>query len=456
MTAALVLALLFAGCGSRTEPAATPEPTAPPTAAPTAEPTPEPTPEPTATPEPTPEPTAEPVSKIETAPSLVTGVEAAPWLLQGEEKDLLYLCWMGMNTSAPVYVAYGPDPGDGTLPPDSPRVECGKTLMPAPAVAEYPWQYRAELRLEQGVRYVYGICQGDAAPEAVYPLCTDSNDTFSFVCVSDTHVVNRKHCAAAEDAMESAMAEKLSEGDALDGVFHLGDIVDQPGMTLGLFTDNVPFLRSFPLTAVAGNHDSAPAVSYHFPMPHTSEAYGHFWYLRDRVLVIGVNIENRYFEKHAEYVRSAIESAGEHDWTILLIHYSMRDNGYHSRDGQVIGFRRALEPVIHDLDVDLVISGHDHEYDRVVLLDSEGPVPGGEGTELTKLPGQVLYVTVPTSTGVKYYDRNREAEFPMAAEGLEQESGYVLVDVGTEGIRLRIFGTESGIIDDVSLRRSAG
>jgi len=442
--ALLLAAAALSGCG---ETGSAPPPDLPPETF---------SPAPGAASTPTPAPTAAPVTDVEAAFSPVTRVETAPWILQGEEQNRLSVCWMGKKVDEPPWVWFGPDPGDGRLPPEAERVEAESTLLSGPAAAHHPWFYRAELSLAPGTRYVYGLSQGETPPSVLYPLCTDTNGTYSFACLSDTHLVNRKQCAAAEAALELAMKEKLSEGDALDGIFHLGDILDQPGMSLGLFTDNVPALRSFPLTAVAGNHDDVRSLRAYFPMPHAGKDTGDFWYLRDRVLVIGLNMEDRRYENHADHVRAAVASAGAHDWTVVLIHCSLRGNGSHSRDRQVVNLRLFLEPVFTELDVDLVISGHDHEYDRAQLLGAEGPVPGGEGTELNKRPGQVLYIAAPTSTGVKYFRRNREVDCPMAAEGLEREPGIVLVDAAPEEIRVRVYGTESGPIDNVVLRRSAG
>lgn len=156
-------------------------------------------------------------------------------------------------------------------------------------------------------------------------------------------------------------------------IVHTGDILDYPEYSLDMFFEGVPMLRSFLLAPVSGNHDSLYAVRRRLPMAGQDARTGNYWFVRAGVLFIGVQIGDRYFPNHTDFMASVAESAPEHNWTVLLVHYGLRSNGVHGHDAPVIGFRDTLEPMMDALDVDLVISGHDHEYNRTALLGGDAP-----------------------------------------------------------------------------------
>ena len=76
---------------------------------------------------------------------------------------------------------------------------------------------------------------------------------------------------------------------------------------------------------------------------------------------------------------------------------------------------------------------------------------------LYKQPGERIYITLPSGTGLKYYyDSFRSADFPVVAEGLEQEPGFVMFDFTPEEISLSARNGSTGEeIDAVTLRRAA-
>ena len=66
-----------------------------------------------------------------------------------------------------------------------------------------------------------------------------------------------------------------------------------------------------------------------------------------------------------------------------------------------------------------------------------------------------IYITLPSGTGLKYYDDSRGANFPFTAEGLEHEPGYVFLTFSEE-ISERAYSAATGEeIDAVTLRRGA-
>ena len=452
LLALLLAVLLLSGCSSSVpEPAASEPAAIEPTTSPTLSPT----------PEPTPEPTAVPVLQPETVLSGATG-GASPYILSGSDDTTVRVCWTGRySRSGDVRVFYAVAGEDDALPKDPGTAGASGVFLPEGAFSGQPMLYTATLSVEPGTRYVYGISEDGAAPDTVYHFRTNEADHLSAVAVSDTHLYcNEWHPALLEDTLEAALGAVTGSGGALDMVIHTGDIMEQPRYSLDALLDHVPMLHSFVFTPVAGNHDSLDAVRARFPMEDADRQTGDYWFVRGGVMFVGIEIGLRYYTYHADYLREVLENAPEHNWTVVLIHYAMRSNGSHAIDGPVMNFRYFLEPVMDEFDVDLVIAGHDHEYNRTVLLGSGAPEqPDGDtgAAVLYKKPGERIYITLPSGTGLKYYDSSiHDVDFAFAAEGLEHEPGYVFFDFSPEEISLSAYSAATGEeIDAVTLRRGA-
>ena len=461
LPAVLLCLALLAGCISRSADVPAPTEALPsaaeaavfgpePSSAPT--PTPEPTPEPTPTPTPTPVPTAEPVRAIVREPSVMNGTEVFPWLLPGEDGSVMRVRWTGPKCAEEAYVVYAEDDGTGTLPSDAPRVEADRTDAAASDKSYFQCFYEARLDVLPDTRYLYGIAVGDGVPAAVYPFVTTRGDgTLHTVFCSDTHIENKRHASYLDSTLEMALNKALEDGHGLDGLYFLGDMVNRIDESLDVVTVGAPLMRSVPSAVVLGNHDNLGAITSFFPAPHRDPVTWDFWFVREGVLFIGINIRSNNYPGHIAVLREAAQL--EHDRTVILIHYSLRTNGNHGIDRPNYNMWYFVGPVMEELDVDLVISGHDHEYDRAPLMNYTEVDTEAVGPVLTKRPGQMLFVCVPSGTGVKFYNRNIKTEYAMAAEGLEKNRGFVLADFSREEFRFRSVNADTGeIVDDFVLR----
>lgn len=436
--------LLLSGCAGQAAPAGAETVSV-------AEPTPSPTAEPT--PEPTPAPTAEPVMRAETE---ISGAPSS-YILPGQTDDTVLVCWSGDYCAEGMQVLYGAAGEDDALPAEPAVAEAAASWLGEGLCSADKMQYAAELSVKPATRYAYAVVKAGEEPDAVYHFRTNDADELHTIAVSDTHLYSHKyHPALFEEMFENTLNAELANGNPLDMIIHTGDILDHFEYSLDTIFNGIPMLRSFLLASVAGNHDSLLVARHRFPMTGQDETTGDFWFVRGGVLFIGVQVGEQYYEAHTRFMESLPEIVPEHNWTVLLIHYSMRSNGLHGHDGPVVGFRDAIEPTMDALDVDLVISGHDHEYNRTALLGSDEPV-ADTSPILYKQPGERIYITLPSGTGLKYYyDSFRSADFPVVAEGLEQEQGFVMFDFTPEEITLSARSGSTGEeIDAVTLRRAA-
>ncbi len=445
--ALLCALLLLSGCAAQKTSAGTEVFSA---SEPTPSPTPEPTPSPT--PVPTPEPTAEPVMRSETG---ISG--AATYILPGQTDATVLLCWSGAYYAEGMRVLYGAAGEDDALPAKPSVVEPEASVLGSNYFSADRMQYVAELAVKPATRYAYAVVKNGEEPDAVYHFRTNDVEELHTIAVSDTHLYShRDHPALFEEMFENTLEAELADGKPLDMIIHTGDILDHAEYSLDTIFNGIPMLRSFLLASVEGNHDSLYVARQRIPMTGQDKSTGDFWFVRGGVLFIGIQIGDRNFAAHANYMKSLPEIVPEHNWTVMLIHYSMRSNGLHGHDGPVAGFRDALEPTMDALDVDLIISGHDHEYNRTALLGSGEPV-ADTADVLYKQPGERMYITLPSGTGLKlYYGQSRSADYPFVAEGLEEEPGFVMFDFTPDEISLSARNGATGEeIDAVTLRRAA-
>jgi acid phosphatase type 7 len=152
-----------------------------------------------------------------------------------------------------------------------------------------------------------------------------------------------------------------------DLMIHTGDIAYDDG-TIGQYEENVfgvygDLFRNIPMFPAAGNHDyrtmhGAPFREV-FNLPGDS---GEKWYSYDwgRVHFVAIDTESDYATQ-AKWLDTDLE-ANDLPWTIVYMHRPMYSSGKH---GSHYDLRSALEPVLQKHGVNLVLAGHDHNYERI-------------------------------------------------------------------------------------------
>jgi len=170
-----------------------------------------------------------------------------------------------------------------------------------------------------------------------------------------------------------------------DLIVHTGDVAYDSG-TIGEFEDNVfgvyaDLFKSIPFFPAAGNHDyetmqGAPFRSV-FALPGDS---GEKWYSYDwgQVHFASIDTEADY-KTQATWLDQDL-AASKAPWKIVYLHRPPYSSGEHGSD---MPLREALAPVFEKHGVQLVLAGHDHDYER---MKTQGGVDyvvtggGGRGT----------------------------------------------------------------------------
>jgi 3',5'-cyclic AMP phosphodiesterase CpdA len=208
------------------------------------------------------------------------------------------------------------------------------------------------------------------------------------------------HIVAAGDLGErgarlDATARAVATIDAtqrLDGLLLLGDNVYPAGDPARLpgtvFRPFAPVLAHAPLYAILGNHDvrkgrgDAHAAALGMPGRWWAEHLG-------PVLLVGLDSTQRDDPAQLAWLDRTLAAATE-PWRVVALHHPPYSAGY---QGSSRGARRAFVPLFERHGVQLVLSGHDHDYQRSVPLGGVTYVVSG-GAAGARRTGEEAFTAV--------------------------------------------------------------
>jgi acid phosphatase type 7 len=175
-----------------------------------------------------------------------------------------------------------------------------------------------------------------------------------------------------------------------DLIIHTGDLAYDDG-TMSQYDDTVfgvygDLFRNIPFFPAAGNHDyktmqGAPFREV-FSLPGDN---GEKWYSFDwgRVHFVALDTESDYATQAAWLDRDL--AANKLPWKIVYMHRPPYSSGAHGSDTTL---RNKLAPVLRKHGVQLVLAGHDHNYERMHPQNGVAYVVTGGGGIGTKPVGK--------------------------------------------------------------------
>ena len=164
-------------------------------------------------------------------------------------------------------------------------------------------------------------------------------------------------------------------------MIHTGDLAYDTG-TISQFEDNVfgvyaDLFKNIPFMPAAGNHDygtlrGAPFRDV-FNLPGAS---GEKWYSYDwgRVHFVALDTESDYATQMTWLEQDL--AANQLPWKIIYMHKPPYSSGTHGSDGSLRG---KLAPIAEKYGVQLVLAGHDHNYERMKPQNGVAYVVTGGG-----------------------------------------------------------------------------
>ncbi|MEE6281715.1 metallophosphoesterase [Georgenia sp. MJ170] len=303
--------------------------------------------------------------------------------------------------------------------------------------------------LQPGSTYHYRV--GDRAAQVWSPtgafVTSDGEDDFTFVNLTDTQSQNEDEA----ELSAATIAKSLTHVPEAEFIVHNGDVVengDREQDWIDLLDAAQPSLLSTTVAPAAGNHEAtAGGFVDHFALDAPngqdteSGAYYSFDYNRAHFVVLNTNEdpEQAVSDAQLEWLRSDVTAArdGGAEWIIMSLHKGPYTTATHLDDHDIVAMRDVLVPLIDELDIDLVLQGHDHVMSRskVLVSDPDGvenaavaettvitEMKNGKRAEYAVDPDGTIYF-LPNTAGAKHYTQATEA-----ADGIDLDAYLDLFD----------------------------
>lgn len=320
--------------------------------------------------------------------------------------------------------------------------------------------------LEVGTKYKYTIGEGDTAlTGTINTLPMEKKDKIKFAYIADPQVSNSINAKAA-----GATFNELSNIDNLDFTYIAGDITDNSTSETqweNLFNNGGKFVNAGEtffknnlISVAEGNHDiSTFAGHINAPSELGSNVYSFdTGYARIIILDTSTAKSEEGMKIQKDFLEKKVKEAKEKGlWTIVGFHKPLYTGASHIVDGDLVALRKYFAPVFSDLDIDLVIQGHDHVYCRGFITAE------GQNANLTvnadgsydKKAGIPLYMVGGHAGGLKWYhkkDYTVEEGDPLAPNysfldknsiddqgDVKQEQTYTIFEVTNSQITAKVY-----------------
>ena len=322
-----------------------------------------------------------------------------------------------------------------------------RTFLPAETLLAQPYfQFQADARgLEPGSAYTYTVSvdgQTLAADPAQNSFRTAGPGPFSFVTFGDSG-----EASSPQDALFRRMARETG----ISFVIHAGDLAYQWGTWEELeqfyFATNAGMMCRLPFFSTPGNHEymTSFAAPYLADMaapdsgvPEADLGRYYSWDWGDAHFVsldsnlLGTDAGSRMLN----WVDADLAATGKF-WKIAFFHHPPYPTGFHRDDPLCALARRDLAPLLERRGVQLVLSGHEHGYERSFPLRGDQAVTAG---------GSTTYLVTAGGGGAL----QELGSLPQVAVAIAAWH-YLRADVSGAAMSIRAVDGAGSIIDQVTL-----
>ncbi|MGN1121569.1 MAG: metallophosphoesterase, partial [Eubacteriales bacterium] len=332
--------------------------------------------------------------------------------------------------------------------------------------------------LNANTTYYYQL-SNNGNRSAVYSFTTGGTGAFSFAFVGDPQIGAGSSTTNDAEGWENTL-NIIAGNDIFSDVSFLMSAGDQVNTAAdenqydGYLDHDV--LTGLPVATAIGNHDSGSnAYGQHFHVPNESEQYGvtaaggDYYFVYNNALFLVLNSNDQTADGHKAFMELAIEATKDKDirWKIVMFHHTLFTVANHAHDGYIDnedGFKNAIIPVLQEMDVDVVLQGHDHVYCRTYMMDGKTPITQSEkyeydnGTEQAPTavhdPNGILYVTANSASGSKTYPiRNETFDF-SAVQNQDNKGNVSKVTVSDKQFTITTYCvSDMSVVDSFTIKR---
>jgi acid phosphatase type 7 len=256
-------------------------------------------------------------------------------------------------------------------------------------------------------------------PDYQFRVGAPQGKRFRFAAFGDTRTGHSVHRSIIE-AVDREM---------VDFTVHTGDMVERGGRQeqwTRFFQIERPLLVDTPIMPLVGNHDVSGRDYFRRYFLHALWAGNQHYFVRDwgHLRVVGVDSGIECREGCSQYYfaeRALAEGARKGQLMVMAMHYPPYSSGQHGSSADVQG---PVSSLARRHGVELVLTGHDHDYERTQPIDGTTyVVTGSSGAPIR--PVRPRWFTAEART----------------------EPHYVLVDVEPERLILRAVNLSGDTFD---------
>jgi 3',5'-cyclic AMP phosphodiesterase CpdA len=318
--------------------------------------------------------------------------------------------------------------------------------------------------LEPGTSYTYDVL-GVQSTFTTPPL---DDRPFRFLAFGDS---------GTGSSTQLDVATRMEAIPGVSLILGLGDLVYESGAESDfdpkLFNPYRLMMRRAPFWPTLGNHDAdtsngAPFYKAFF-LPTETGAPGNVsgterYYSFDHGNAHFVCLDSESSSSSptgamATWLVDDLEANQLADWRIVFMHHPIYSRGSHNSDSEseLRTLRNNLRPIFDAWNVDLVLVGHSHNYERSFLVREDAPVD--ETSPFEKPPPGAVYVVSgcagKTSTSGDLDHPLMAPIGPGGARGLEgsDNAGFSYFDVFPEAIVGRFVDRHGAVRDTFEIRR---
>ncbi len=370
---------------------------------------------------------------IRATPALAVGATKGPWVQRVTSRTAVVR--LEIEPAGPVTLELAPAGGDAGAT-QARKVESGvaRTLHSI-----------ALDGLEPGTHYTYTVKGAGAVRSGAFTTAPADGSTtpFTFLAYGDNRSDDAAHAAVVK-AMVAA------RGDFL---VHTGDFVEDGGSAddwQRFFEIEAPLLRERCLYSAVGNHELTDGAGiayarYFGPTDPPSQATSP----RERLAPEHLNGTTRWGAARFFFVNSMVEYRNGVDrrwlekaladadaepgltWRIVVLHHGLWSSGPHGNNKLLL--QADVPALLRKHNIDLVLAGHDHIYERGANEGIPYIVTGGGGAPTYRI----------------------RAPQPFAKK-LESARHFVEVSVGTEALKTRALRPDGSTLDTCDLEKGRG
>ncbi len=327
----------------------------------------------------------------------------------------------------------------------------GQVFQPADtALAASYCQYQADITgLKSGQTYSYqATVDGQLITSGPnqYTFTTPAPGNFSMLVFGDS---------GADSPQQLSLVQSMAAEPGVSSVIHVGDLAYFSGtfaeFEQNYFTPNAPLMSRLPFFATPGNHDyetdngAAYLAGHAAPAANVPAADLGRYYSYDFGDAHFVSVDSNLLPTPAAAARmlawldSDLAATGKF-WKIVFLHHPPYPTGAHLTDPICAQVRQSVNPIVEKHGVQLVLSGHEHGYERSWPLVADQKVTSGASTTyvISGGGGQIMETI---------------GSLPQCAVSM-QAFHYCRVDVAGNQLALNAIDITGKIIDSFSLAPS--